>query len=117
MLLIFDQRNLKRTKYNTAITYKSSPSFLYILYSVHTFFFLAIFSHLLSIFCFVFLFKRQEEGCVWNSVIQANGQSMSGGPQGAPHLHVIAAPSSHLCWPESCGCCGLPCTEWHKLGL
>lgn len=38
MLLISDQNDLKRTKYNTAITYKSSPSFLYILYSVHTFF-------------------------------------------------------------------------------
>lgn len=28
MLFVFDQKeNLKRTKYNTAITYKSSPSF------------------------------------------------------------------------------------------
>lgn len=38
MLLISDQNDPIRTNYNTAITYKSSPSFLYILYSVHTFF-------------------------------------------------------------------------------
>ena len=61
MLLIFDQRNLKRTKYNTAITYKSSPSFLYILYSVHTF--LSIFSHsFLSIFLFHFSLKGKKRG-------------------------------------------------------
>lgn len=63
MLLIFDQRNLKRTKYNTAITYKSSPSFLYILYSVHTFY---QFSHTLFIdffsVCFVFLLKGKKKG-------------------------------------------------------
>lgn len=64
MLFIFDQRNLKRTKYNTAITYKSSPSFLYILYSVHTF--LSIFSHtfkdFFSFIFFIFLFLKARRG-------------------------------------------------------
>lgn len=65
MLLISDQNDLKRTKYNTAITYKSSPSFLYILYSVHTFFFV---SNLLSrddffcLFLFFFLFYKARRG-------------------------------------------------------
>lgn len=58
MLFIFDQRNLKRTKYNTAITYKSSPSFLYILYSVHTF--LSILSHTFYHFLFSFSLKGKN---------------------------------------------------------
>lgn len=69
MLLISDQNDLKRTKYNTAITYKSSPSFLYILYSVHTFFVSNLLSHddfflFISLFLFFlfFFFTRQEEG-------------------------------------------------------
>lgn len=71
MLFVFDQRNLKRTKYNTAITYKSSPSFLYILYSVHMVY---QFSLTLFIDFFVqFFFKRQEWGGVWNSVIRHQG--------------------------------------------
>lgn len=41
---------------------------------------------------------------------------MPGGPRVAPRLHVIAALCSRLCWPESCGCCELPCTEWHTPG-
>lgn len=61
MLFIFDQRNLKRTKYNTAITYKSSPSFLYILYSVHTFcqFSLTLFIDFFVSFCFSFKGKKK----------------------------------------------------------
>lgn len=62
MLFIFDQRNLKRTKYNTAITYKSSPSFLYILYSVHTFYQFSLVLFEDFFFRFSFFFKRQEEG-------------------------------------------------------
>jgi len=72
LFIFFDQRNLKRTKYNTAITYKSSPSFLYILYSVHTFF-LSICSQLLfflslsrslslSLSLFLSFVKRQNRG-------------------------------------------------------
>lgn len=62
MLFIFDQRNLKRTKYNTAITYKSSPSFLYILYSVHTFyqFSLKLFKDFFLHFFFFFVFKGKK---------------------------------------------------------
>lgn len=64
MLLIFDQRNLKRTKYNTAITYKSSPSFLYILYSVHTFyqFSLTFFIDFFVFLSFLFLLKGKKMG-------------------------------------------------------
>lgn len=65
-MFFFNQRNLLRTKYNTAITYKSSPSFLYIFafYSVHT---LAI-HHAFFIVDFLLLFsfssKRQEVGSI-----------------------------------------------------
>lgn len=57
MLFIFDQRNLKRTKYNTAITYKSSPSFC-TFYTVFTLF-LSIFSHT---FLFFFVFRFSSKG-------------------------------------------------------
>lgn len=67
MLLISDQNNLKRTKYNTAITYKSSPSFLYILYSVHTIFVSNLLSHddfflFISLSLFFFLFYKARRG-------------------------------------------------------
>lgn len=65
MLLISDQNDLKRTKYNTAITYKSSPSFLYILYSVHTFFVSNLLSHddfFVHFFLFSFLYKARRRG-------------------------------------------------------
>lgn len=61
MLFIFDQRNLKRTKYNTAITYKSSPSFLYILYSVHTFYQFS-FTLFVKFFLFHFSLKGKTMG-------------------------------------------------------
>lgn len=57
MLFVFDQRNLKRTKYNTAITYKSSPSFLYILYSVHM-----VYQFSLTLFIDFFLFNFSLKG-------------------------------------------------------
>lgn len=57
MLFIFDQRNLKRTKYNTAITYKSSPSFC-TFYTVFTLFY----QFSLTLFYFFFVFRFSSKG-------------------------------------------------------
>jgi hypothetical protein len=73
-------------------------------------------ARLFCLFSFCFSFKRQKEGCVWNVTPQANRKFMLAGPPEAPHPPVTEAPSSHLCWPGSCGCCGLPCTGWRTLG-
>lgn len=121
MLLISDQNDLKRTKYNTAITYKSSPSFLYILYSVHTFFFCKQFALTWWFFLFISLFfsflQGKKRGCVWKIIESGPAALTPAGPRGALRRHETAALSSHRCWPENCGCCGLPCREWRTLGL
>lgn len=54
---LWPEESSKELNYNTAITYKSSPSFLYILYSVHTFFFHTFYWFFLIV---LFFFKRAE---------------------------------------------------------
>lgn len=47
--------------------------------------------------------------------VQSMPSSMPAG-HSCPRRPGREAPSFHLCWLESCGCCGRPYTGWHTLG-
>lgn len=104
-LLMFcsNQKNCKRTKYNTAITYKSSPFCTF--YTV-----LTLDRWFSPVFSAFILFSQKGKMFFLQMVWAKLTRSKPGGPPAALRQPLIAAPSSRLCWPGNCGCCELPCT-------
>lgn len=89
------------------------------------------FTVVVVVFVFFFLKRPKMRESVWaqhytgrsvgagqGSVRKASVRAELPTPAGrsCPRRPGREAPSFRPCWPESCGCCGLPCTGWHTPG-